>query len=53
MVITGPCSIHCEEIAVDYARKLAKLQEEVPELFIVMRVYFEKPRTIGGWKRSG
>ena len=51
MVITGPCSIHSKEIAVDYAKRLVELQEQVKDqIFIVMRVYFEKPRTIGGWK---
>jgi len=51
LVITGPCSIHDEEAALDYARRLAGLQEEVKEtLFLVMRVYFEKPRTTVGWK---
>jgi len=51
MVITGPCSIHSKEIALDYAKRLVELQKELnDQIFIVMRVYFEKPRTIGGWK---
>ena len=51
LVITGPCSIHDENAAYEYADKLKKLQEQVSEaLFVVMRVYFEKPRTSVGWK---
>lgn len=50
MVITGPCSIHSYEIAMDYARRLSQLQQEVPQFYFVMRVYFEKPRTTVGWK---
>ncbi|MCF8108309.1 MAG: 3-deoxy-7-phosphoheptulonate synthase [Desulfohalobiaceae bacterium] len=51
LVITGPCSIHDEQAALDYARRLARLQDEVGEtLFLVMRAYFEKPRTTVGWK---
>lgn len=51
LVITGPCSIHDEQAALDYAQRLARLQDEVREtLFLVMRVYFEKPRTTVGWK---
>jgi len=51
MVVVGPCSIHDPLAALDYARKLAKLNEQVHEqLFLVMRVYFEKPRTTIGWK---
>jgi len=51
MVVVGPCSIHDPDAAVDYARKLAKLSQELEDqLFIVMRVYFEKPRTTIGWK---
>ncbi len=51
LVVIGPCSIHDIDLAIDYARHL---QAEVPrfakELLIVMRVYFEKPRTTIGWK---
>jgi 3-deoxy-7-phosphoheptulonate synthase len=51
LVVLGPCSIHDPEAALDYA---ARLREVVPihagELFVVMRVYFEKPRTVAGWK---
>jgi 3-deoxy-7-phosphoheptulonate synthase len=51
MVIVGPCSIHDPNGALDYARRLAALRCEVADqLFLVMRVYFEKPRTTVGWK---
>lgn len=51
LVITGPCSIHDEEAALVYARRLSALQQEVAQsLLLVMRVYFEKPRTTIGWK---
>ena len=51
LVITGPCSIHDPAAAMDYARRLAKLSKEVSDqLLLVMRVYFEKPRTVTGWK---
>lgn len=51
IVIVGPCSIHCEEAALDYARRLLLLREELAgKVEIVMRVYFEKPRTGLGWK---
>ena len=50
-VITGPCSIHDTEAAREYARRLSKLQSKVEKtLFLIMRVYFEKPRTTVGWK---
>ncbi len=51
MVVVGPCSIHDPAAALDYARRLAVLAKEVEEqLLVVMRVYFEKPRTTVGWK---
>lgn len=51
MVIVGPCSIHDVESAYEYAQKLSLLRKEVGDkLFLVMRVYFEKPRTSLGWK---
>jgi 3-deoxy-7-phosphoheptulonate synthase len=51
MVIVGPCSIHDPDAAVDYAQRLAKLAPQVAErIHVVMRVYFEKPRTTTGWK---
>ncbi|MFZ4597409.1 MAG: 3-deoxy-7-phosphoheptulonate synthase [Terrimicrobiaceae bacterium] len=51
LVIVGPCSIHDTVAALDYARRLADLSAEVSDrYFIVMRVYFEKPRTTIGWK---
>jgi 3-deoxy-7-phosphoheptulonate synthase len=50
-VVTGPCSIHDAVAGYDYARRLKTLAEEVADtLFLVMRVYFEKPRTSVGWK---
>ena len=50
-VVIGPCSIHDVEAARDYATRLKKLADEVNDtLLIVMRVYFEKPRTTVGWK---
>lgn len=51
LLVIGPCSIHDPEGCRDYARKLAALAEEVKDrIRIVMRVYFEKPRTSIGWK---
>ena len=51
MVVVGPCSIHDPEAALDYARRLKDLADELaPDLYLVMRVYFEKPRTTVGWK---
>ena len=50
-VVVGPCSIHDTEAALDYAKRLKILADKVADtLFIVMRVYFEKPRTSIGWK---
>ena len=51
LVVVGPCSIHDPDAALDYARRLQALAQELSEtLYIVMRVYFEKPRTTVGWK---
>lgn len=51
MLVTGPCSIHDTVAAVEYASRLQPLMEELKDdLLIVMRVYFEKPRTTVGWK---
>ena len=51
IVIVGPCSIHDINAAKEYALKLLTLQKEVEKsIFIIMRVYFEKPRTTVGWK---
>jgi len=51
MVVVGPCSIHDPDAAVEYARRLAALARRVDDqLLLVMRVYFEKPRTTVGWK---
>ena len=50
-VVVGPCSIHDTKAALEYAGKLKKLSEQVADtIYIVMRVYFEKPRTSIGWK---
>ena len=51
LVITGPCSVHDPKAALDYAARLGQLRDQhADELLIVMRVYFEKPRTVTGWK---
>ncbi|MBW8183378.1 3-deoxy-7-phosphoheptulonate synthase AroG [Shewanella nanhaiensis] len=51
LVVVGPCSIHDPVAALEYGRKLVKLREQYKDqLEIVMRVYFEKPRTTVGWK---
>ncbi len=50
-VVVGPCSIHDPRAALEYAQRLRALAEEVGDvLLLVMRVYFEKPRTVTGWK---
>ena len=50
-VVVGPCSIHDPAAGLDYARRLKKLSDELNDtLLLVMRVYFEKPRTTTGWK---
>jgi 3-deoxy-7-phosphoheptulonate synthase len=49
-VIVGPCSIHDPKAAVEYAEKLADVVGQFPNLLLVMRGYFEKPRTVVGWK---
>jgi 3-deoxy-7-phosphoheptulonate synthase len=50
-VVVGPCSIHDPVAGLDYARRLKALQAEVADtMVLVMRVYFEKPRTTTGWK---
>ncbi|MBC3936672.1 3-deoxy-7-phosphoheptulonate synthase [Undibacterium sp. CY7W] len=50
-VVVGPCSIHDPVAGLDYARRLKALQEELSDvMLLVMRVYFEKPRTTTGWK---
>jgi 3-deoxy-7-phosphoheptulonate synthase len=50
-VVVGPCSIHDPKAAMDYAKRLKDLADELSDtLYIVMRVYFEKPRTTVGWK---
>ena len=51
IVVVGPCSVHDTEAALEYARRLKPLADELrDDLRIVMRVYFEKPRTTVGWK---
>jgi len=51
MVVVGPCSIHDTKAAIDYAHRLKTLSDKVDDtLVLVMRVYFEKPRTTVGWK---
>jgi len=51
LVVIGPCSIHDPQAAKEYASRLLKLRDELKgELEVVMRVYFEKPRTTVGWK---
>lgn len=51
LVVLGPCSIHDPKSALEYARRLAELRSAVEDqLVLVMRVYFEKPRTTIGWK---
>ena len=50
-IVVGPCSIHDPIAGMDYARRLKSLAQEVQgEFVLVMRVYFEKPRTVSGWK---
>ncbi len=51
LAIVGPCSIHDTKAAIEYAERLRSLAADVRDrIFIVMRVYFEKPRTVTGWK---
>lgn len=51
IVVVGPCSIHDTEAAIEYAERLAELSRKVnDQLLLIMRVYFEKPRTTVGWK---
>ena len=51
LVIAGPCSVHNTDEALDYSKKLIELSEKVKDkILVVMRVYFEKPRTTVGWK---
>lgn len=51
LVVIGPCSIHDPKAAIEYGQRLKALRDELSgQLEIVMRVYFEKPRTTVGWK---
>ena len=50
-IVVGPCSIHDPDAAIEYAARLQELSERVQDtLYLVMRVYFEKPRSTVGWK---
>lgn len=51
IVVVGPCSIHDQSAALEYARRLHRVAQKVKDkMLVVMRVYFEKPRTVLGWK---
>lgn len=51
LLVCGPCSIHDTQAGIEYAKKLAQLADEVKhQIYMVMRVYYEKPRTTVGWK---
>lgn len=51
LAVVGPCSIHDPKAAMEYALKLKTLADKISDkIYIVMRTYFEKPRTVGGWK---
>ena len=50
LVITWPCSIHNTEEGLEYSKQLSIIKEKYPELFIIMRTYFEKPRTTTWWE---
>lgn len=51
LAIVGPCSIHDPKAAMEYAKKLKEISLKISDkIYVVMRTYFEKPRTVGGWK---
>lgn len=51
LAIVGPCSIHDTQAAIDYAKQLKEISDQIEDkIYVVMRTYFEKPRTVGGWK---
>ncbi len=51
LAIVGPCSIHDTKAAMEYAKKLKRISDKISDkIYVVMRTYFEKPRTVGGWK---
>ena len=50
LVIVGPCSIHNYNECIEYAKKLKEMSDEFENLYVVIRIYVEKPRTVGGWK---
>ena len=49
LLIVGPCSVHDPQAVLDYAAKLVQLSKQCPNIFFVLRTYFEKPRTRKGW----
>ncbi len=49
-LLVGPCSIHDPELALEYARKLKELSKKLENVYIIMRLFVEKPRTSRGWK---
>jgi len=49
IIFVGPCSIHNEDSAIEYATRLKRLQEELPQLLLIMRFFIQKPRTTVGW----
>lgn len=49
VIFVGPCSIHNENSAIEYATRLKRLQEELPQLLLIMRFFIQKPRTTVGW----
>lgn len=50
LIVVGPCSIHDPKAALEYAHHIKEWQKKYQNLLLVMRVYFEKPRTTVGWK---
>ena len=50
LLVIGPCSVHDQHSIVEYARRLKELSSELDSVFVVLRTYFEKPRTLHGWK---
>jgi 3-deoxy-7-phosphoheptulonate synthase len=51
LAIVGPCSIHDRKAAIEYAERIASIRKEIEDrIFMIMRVYFEKPRTVLGWR---
>ena len=51
LAVVGPCSIHNIDAAEEYAQRLKRLSDEISDrIYVIMRVYFEKPRSVLGWK---